>query len=104
MTFASKNLSTIKPYDGTLQVHTANGDTIPIAALGDISHPYHCIMSFVLMVCLKILLSVGQLVDDNCNVTFSSFGYVVQDRVSGSVITKEPKCGHFLLEIGGPHG
>ena len=37
------------------------------------------------------LISVGQLVDNNCAVNFSSNGCVVQDQVMGEPIAKGPK-------------
>ena len=40
--------------------------------------------------------SVGKLVDDDCHVSFSKSGCVVQDRVSGKMIAKGPKCGRLF--------
>lgn len=49
------------------------------------------------------LISVGQLVDNNCNVNFSQTGYFVQDQVSGKVIVKGPKVGRlFPLQFTSP--
>ena len=42
------------------------------------------------------MLSVGQLVDNNCAVNFSSNGCVVQDQVTGEPITKGPKVGRLF--------
>jgi len=42
------------------------------------------------------LLSVGQLVDNNCTVNFSRDGCLVQEQVSGKVITKGPKVGRLF--------
>ena len=42
------------------------------------------------------LLSVGQLVDNNCNVNFSRDGCLVQEQVSRKVIVKGPKVGRFF--------
>ena len=42
------------------------------------------------------LLSVGQLVDNNCNVNFSRAGCLVQELVSGKVIAKGPKVGRLF--------
>ena len=36
------------------------------------------------------LISVGQLVDNNCDVHFSNSGYLVRDQVSGKMIAKGP--------------
>ena len=42
------------------------------------------------------LISVGQLVDNNCTINFSRAGCVVQDQVSGKVIAKGPKVGRLF--------
>jgi len=42
------------------------------------------------------LLSVGQLVDNNCNINFSRAGCLVQEQVSGKVIAKGPKVGRLF--------
>ena len=42
------------------------------------------------------LISVRQLVDDNCDVHFSHGGCIVQDQVSGMVIAKGPKVGRLF--------
>ena len=42
------------------------------------------------------LISVGQLVDDNCDVHFFHCGCIVQDQVSGMVIAKGPKVGRIF--------
>lgn len=42
------------------------------------------------------LISIGQLVDNNCDVHFSRFGCIVEDPVSGKMITKEPKVGRLF--------
>ena len=39
ITHSSNNLSYLKPYDGNLRINTANGGSIPITAIGEISHP-----------------------------------------------------------------
>ena len=39
MTSSTTHLSNLQPYKGTLQVHTADGQKLPITATGDITHP-----------------------------------------------------------------
>ena len=77
MTSSSKHFSKLKPYDGQIQVHAANGTTIPITSVGDIAHslPLHDV--FCSNNLSTNLISVGQLVDNNCNVSFSSSGCLV---------------------------
>ena len=46
------------------------------------------------------LASVGQLVDNNCDVNFSNRGCIVQDQMSGQLIAKGPKHGRlFSLQL-----
>ena len=42
------------------------------------------------------VISVGQLVDNNCNVHFSRSCFVVQDQVSRQMIAKGPKVGRLF--------
>ncbi|KAF7143753.1 hypothetical protein RHSIM_Rhsim05G0128700 [Rhododendron simsii] len=93
MTFSSAQLANIKPYMGNLQIQTANGEVVPIKAMGDIPHtlPLHNVFHTPRLA--SNLISVGQLVDDNCNVSFSKSGCIMQDQASGKVIGKGPKCG-----------
>jgi hypothetical protein len=39
------------------------------------------------------LISVGQLVEENCSIHFDHSGCCVQDQVSGQEIAKGPKVG-----------
>ncbi|KAF7140818.1 hypothetical protein RHSIM_Rhsim06G0128500 [Rhododendron simsii] len=91
MTFSSTQLANIKPYVGNLQIQTANGEVVPIKAMGDIPHtlPLHNVFHTPRLA--SNLISVGQLVDDNCNVSFSKSGCIVQDQASGKVIGTGPK-------------
>ena len=96
MTSPPKKKFKIKPYDGTIQVHAANGTTIPITSVGDISHSLPLNDVFCSPSLSTNLISVGQLVDGNCNVSFSSSGCVVQDQETRRVIAKGPKCGRLF--------
>ena len=87
-------LSNIRNYDGNLKINTANGSSLPINAVGDISSSL--IYVFVSPDLSTNLISVGQLVDNNCNVHFSCSGCVVQDQVSGQMIVKGPKVGRLF--------
>ena len=79
------SLSNTRKYNGNLQVHTADGEKLPITAIGDISDPFPMKNVFLSPLSAN-LVSVDQLVDDDCHVSFSKSGCVVQDQVSGKVI------------------
>ncbi|KAF7144736.1 hypothetical protein RHSIM_Rhsim04G0131100 [Rhododendron simsii] len=85
MTFLSVRLSNIMPHAGNLQIQTANGEVVPIKSVGDI--PHTLLLPNVLHTPLLAsnLISAGQLVDDNCNVSFSKSGCIVQDQTSGKL-------------------
>ena len=87
-------LSNIKNYDGNLKINTADGSSLPISAVGDLSSSLTNV--FVSPNLSTYLISVGQLVDNNCNVHFSRSGCVVQDQVSGKMIAKGPKVGRLF--------
>ena len=87
-------LSNIKNYDGNLKINTADGSSLPISAVGDLSSSLTNV--FVSPNLSINLIFVGQLVDNNCNVRFSRSGCVVQDQVSGQMIAKGPKVGRLF--------
>ena len=87
-------LSNIRNYDGNLKINIADGSSLPISAVGDLSSSLTNV--FVSPDLSTNLLSVGQLVDNNCNVHFSRSGCVVQDQVSRQMIAKGPKVGRLF--------
>ncbi|TXG68000.1 hypothetical protein EZV62_009275 [Acer yangbiense] len=96
MTSSLAPLANVKPYVGNMQIRTANGETLPIKSVGDIPHTLPLTNVFHAPDLTSNLISVGQLVDENCNVSFSTSGCVVQDQDSGKVIGKGPKCGRLF--------
>ncbi|KAJ9673431.1 hypothetical protein PVL29_023162 [Vitis rotundifolia] len=91
-------LSNVRNYDGNLKINIADGSSLPISAVGDLSFSLTFSLTdvFVSLDLSTNLLSVGQLVDNNCNVNFSRSGCVVQDQVSGKMIAKGPKVGQLF--------
>ena len=75
------SLSNVRNYDENLKMNTTDGNSLPISAVSDLSSSLTDV--FVSPDLSTNLLSVGQLVDNNCNVNFSRSGCVVQDQVSG---------------------
>ena len=75
MTNTILSLSNVRNYDGHLTINTADGSSLPISAVGDLSSSLTDV--FVSPDICTILIFVGQLVDNNCNVNFSRFGCVV---------------------------
>jgi hypothetical protein len=87
-------LSNIRKYCGSSHIQTANGSTLPIIAVGDV--PPFLKDVFVSPKLAINLASVGQLVDNNCDVNFSNRGCIVQDQMSGQLIAKGPKHGRLF--------
>ncbi|KAL6340316.1 hypothetical protein AAG906_040753 [Vitis piasezkii] len=83
----------VRPYAGQSSIQTANGSSLPIAAIGDASSKF--IDVFLAPQLSTNLISVGQLVDNNCAINFSGNGCVVQDQVIGEPIAKGPKVGRL---------
>ena len=84
----------VQPYAGQSSIQTANGNSLPIAAIGDASFKFTDV--FLASQLSTNLISVGHLVDNNCAVNFSSNGCVVQDQVTREPIAKGPKVGHLF--------
>ncbi|KAI9174012.1 hypothetical protein LWI28_010318 [Acer negundo] len=91
MTSSLAPYTNVKSYVGNVQIRTANDETLPIKSVGDIPHTVPLTNVFHAPDLTSNLISVGQLVDENCNVSFSKSGCVVQDQDSGKVIGKGPK-------------
>lgn len=82
MPFSTSYLSHVQPYEGKHQVHTTFGEKIHLTSIGDVHHSLP-LQHVFLSPCLSTnLVSVGQAVDNHCNVSFSSFGCVVQHQES----------------------
>ncbi|XP_068662848.1 uncharacterized mitochondrial protein AtMg00810-like [Aristolochia californica] len=97
MTTHVGSLSNVRKYDGSLHINTADGSSMPISAVGDLS-PFVSDV-FVSPDLSTNLQSVGQLVDKNCNVQFSRSGCVVQDQALGKVTAKGPKVGCWFTWV-----
>ena len=94
MTNTTLPLNNVHKYKGDLQIHIADGNSLPITTVGDISA--HLNIVFVSPKLSTNLISIGQLVDNNCTVQFSNSGCLVQDQVSRKMITKGPKEGRLF--------
>ncbi|KAL6340870.1 hypothetical protein AAG906_031980 [Vitis piasezkii] len=79
MTNNSTALCHVRPYVDQSSIQTANGSSLPIAAIGDASSKFTDV--FLAPQLSTNLISVGQLVDNNCAVNFSGNGCVVQDQI-----------------------
>lgn len=101
MTGSPTSLHNLRQYTGTQNIQIANGSNLPITAIGDIGPSFRHV--FVSPGLSTSLISVGQMVDNNCHVHFSRDGCLVQDQVSGKVIAKGPKVGRlFRLQFSVP--
>lgn len=98
MTNNAKFLTNVNKYSGNLKIYTADGNALPIIATGDVSSSLTNV--FVSPGLSTNLVSVGQLVDNDCKVEFSKSGCVVQDQQSGKMIARGPKVGRlFPLQL-----
>ena len=102
MTNSTSILKNVRKYQGPSQIQIANGSNLPITKVGDITETFKNV--FVSPKLSTSLISVGQLVDNNCDVNFSRNGCLVQDQVSGTIIAKGPKVGGlFTIHFSIPH-
>ena len=89
MTNNVKFLTNVSKYPGNLKIHTIDGNYLPITATGDVSSSITNV--FVSPGLTTHLVSVSQLVDNNCKVEFFKSGCVVQDQRSRKMIARGPK-------------
>ena len=82
-------LTNVTNYSGNLQIHIANGNNLPISTIGDIFSSLTNV--YVSPDLTSNLISVGQLVDNDCRVEFSKSGCLVKDQHLGKMIAKGPK-------------
>lgn len=94
MTNNAQFLTNIKKYFGNLKIHTADGNQLPITVIGDISSSLTNV--FISPGLTSNLISVDQLVENDCQVQFSQSGCLVQDQQSGKIIAKGPKVGRLF--------
>ncbi|KAL6325124.1 hypothetical protein AAG906_022691 [Vitis piasezkii] len=81
ITGQSESLLNVRSYNGPQYIQIANGNHLPIDAVGDIGPSFQNV--FVSPGLSANLISVGKLVDNNSNVSISRGGCLVQDQVSG---------------------
>ena len=91
---SSDTLSNVRTYTRSGHIQIANGSRLPIHAIGDVNSIVRDV--FVSPQLSISLISVGQLVDNNCDVHFSRDGCLVQDQVSGKILAKGPKVGRLF--------
>jgi hypothetical protein len=91
---SENELCNVQKYMGNQHIQVANGDNLPISSIGDLGLNFKDI--FVSPKLSANLLSVGQMVENNCEIRFNHNGCCVQDQVSGKVIAKGPKVGRLF--------
>jgi len=94
MTKPSDALCNVRPYHGSSQIQVANGSHLAINEIGDINQSFKNV--YVSPGLSNNLISIGQLVEENCDVHFSRDGCLVQDQVSGKILAKGPKVGRLF--------
>lgn len=97
MTSSSKIFSSLSPYCGQSGVCMADGNSLPIKGMGNIqSKTLHLSNVFHVPQLSTNLISVGQLVDNHCNVILSPSGCTIQDLRSGKVIGRGTRHGRLF--------
>jgi hypothetical protein len=77
MTKSSDTLCNVRPYHGSSHIQVANGSHLAINEVGYINPSFRDV--YVSPGLSNSLISVGQLVEKNCDVHFSRDGCLVQD-------------------------
>ncbi|CAL1373295.1 unnamed protein product [Linum trigynum] len=82
----------------SMNLRVANGDQVAVNGRGTISSPAITLPDTLYVPgLLPSLVSVGQLTEEGCNVTFNSNGCVVQDKRTGTVIGTGSKRGRLFV-------
>ena len=76
----------MKPLLGNLEIQTTNGEGMPVNLVGDIPLSSHLANVFHTPCFTFSLISVGQLVDDNCKILFFKTSCIVEDQEIGKMI------------------
>jgi hypothetical protein len=87
-------LHDVRKYDGKQHIQIADGSTLPITAVGNLGSSFTNV--FVSPDLSANLISVRQLVEENCSLHFDRSGCSVQDQVSGQEIANGPKVGRLF--------
>jgi len=97
----SHSFQSITPYTGTDKISTADGTNLSIAGIGDVSLKDNTLSEVMFVPKLASnLISVGQLVENNCHVHFTPHGCVVQDQETGKIVGKAHKSGRLFCVKG----
>lgn len=70
MTFSTTSLTNVRKYKGNFELHTSEGQLLPITAIDYIPHSLPLNHLFLSRRLFSHLLFVGQLVDNNCTIHF----------------------------------
>jgi len=94
MTKSSNTLCNVHPYHGSSQIQVATRSYLANNEIEDINPSFKDV--YVPPGLSNNLISIGQLVEKNCDVHFSRDGCIVQDQVSRKILAKAPKVGRLF--------
>jgi hypothetical protein len=77
MTSSENGLYNVRKYMGNQHIQVVNGDNLPILSIGNLGSYFKNI--FVSLKLSTSLLSVGQMIENNCEIHFDRHGCCVQD-------------------------
>ncbi|KAK0586103.1 hypothetical protein LWI29_001019 [Acer saccharum] len=94
MTCSLVALHDVCKYDGEQYIQIIDGSTLPIIAVGNSGSSFTNV--FMSPMLSANLISVRQLVEENCSLHFDRNGFRVHDQVLGQVIAKGHNLGRFF--------
>lgn len=94
MTGSLAALQDVRKYDGEQHIQIADSSTLLITAIGNLGSSFTNV--FLSNDLSANLISVEQLVEENCSLHFDHSSCPAQDQASGQEIDKEPKVGHLF--------
>ena len=106
MTSSPANFYTLSSYDGLSKVDTADGSSLDITRIDNI-HWFHSIslnLNDVFLPKLSTnLISIDQLIQNNCNISFSPTRCLIQDLGTGKLIRRGHKDGWLFTLFEASH-
>ena len=100
MTYDSSTLTSFRPVESHVRVHTADGTPLPVASRGTLSTSYFLVPSVAHVPRLSMQLFLGsQIVDSNCRVNLDFDSCSVQDRRTGALLGAGPRRHDGLWEL-----
>jgi len=94
MPYSAETLTNVTGYSGNLQIRTGDGNHLPITTAMVIDNIFNNV--FVSLSLISHLIFVGQLVNNDCQIEFSKFCFLVHHQQSCKDVHEGPEVVHLF--------